>query len=139
MKKMNISKSEQLMLRSFDVPFSREENEKLDRLMSTEETWRREQSRYSALRDMIARKADESFGPFFAERVISRIKRRANEIDYLIWFFFKKYQVLALGILVALLVANIFLADQLTVPSLFGIQKESIEDFITIDLYKDFK
>ena len=84
---------------------------------------------------MLLRTEPDSFGPFFAERIMNMIKQRTQEIDYLIFFFFKKYQVLLVGVLVALLVSNMLLTDQLTVKGILGLDQGTTEDVYTIDLY----
>ena len=51
-----------------------------------------------------------------------RIQGMRIEIDKQIIFFFKKFQLAAAGVLVALFAVNVIFSDQLNVDSIFGIQ-----------------
>lgn len=133
----HFSVNEELLLKSFDVPVSAGEREQLSLGMQNDPTLRRQSDQYLKIRELMLRAEPDSFGPFFAERIIQQLKQRVNEIDYLIFFFFKKYQVLALGVLVALLITNLLFTDQLTLKSIFGIEQETTEDILSIDLYKN--
>jgi len=86
---------------------------------------------------MLLRTEPDSFGPFFAERIMNMIKQRTQEIDYLIFFFFKKYQVVLLGVLVALLVSNMLLTDQLTLKGILGVEQDTTENVFSIDVYEN--
>lgn len=133
----SLTENEKLLLRQLDAPLDGTEAERLSRLLREDQALQAQQRAYLAVREQLARKAPETFGQFFADRVIRQLKKRTEEIDYLILFFFRKYQVVALGIFVALLTANLFLTDQFSVASVFGLEQETIEDFISIDLYEN--
>ncbi len=132
----SFSEHEELLLRSLDAPVSAQDREKLTALMQSEFALRRQSDQYSRIREMMLRQQSDSFGPFFAERIINQLKQRVNEIDYLIFFFFKKYQVLVVGVLVALLIANILLTDQFSLRAIFGLDTPATEDVYSIDAYK---
>lgn len=131
------SVNEELLLKSFDVTVSAREREELSTQMQHDPMLRRQSDQYMKIRELMLRPKPDSFGPFFAERIMHQLKQRVNEIDYLIFFFFRKYQVLVLGVLVALLITNLLLTDQLTLKSLFGIEQEATENILSIDLYKN--
>jgi hypothetical protein len=133
----SFSVNEELLLKSFDVTVSARDREELSTQMQHDPMLRRQSDQYMKIRELMLRPEPDSFGPFFAERIMHQLKQRVNEIDYLIFFFFRKYQVLVLGVLVALLITNILLSDQLTLKSLFGIEQEATEDILSIDLYKN--
>ncbi|MBP9927395.1 MAG: hypothetical protein KBF45_15555 [Cyclobacteriaceae bacterium] len=130
------SEHEELLLRSLDAPVSAQEREKLSALMQSDFTLRRQSDHYSRIREMMLRQQPDTFGPFFAERIMNQLKQRVNEIDYLIFFFFKKYQVLLLGVFVALLITNLLLADQFSLRAIFGLGAPASEDIYSIDAYK---
>jgi hypothetical protein len=56
-------------------------------------------------------------------------------LDYQILFFFKKYQVLVIGIIVALIIANLVLSDELSLRALFGLEADKDENVFSIDVY----
>lgn len=128
---------EKLLLRKLDASLSAAEEVQLTRLLREDSSLQDQQDAYLAVRKKLLRKEPETFGLFFADRVIRQLKKRTEEIDYLILFFFRKYQVVALGIFVALLAANLFLTEQYSLASVFGLEQETIEDIISIDLYQN--
>ena len=129
------SEHEELLLRSWDGSVSARERQTLAEVMQNNPAMRQQSEQYQKIRTMLLRTEPDSFGPFFAERIMNMIKQRTQEIDYLIFFFFKKYQVLLVGVLVALLVCNMLLTDQLTVKGILGLDQGTTEDVYTIDLY----
>lgn len=129
------SEHEELLLRSWDGSVSAGERQTLAEVMQNNPAMRQQSDQYQKIRTMLLRTEPDSFGPFFAERIMNMIKQRTQEIDYLIFFFFKKYQVLLVGVLVALLVSNMLLTDQLTVKGILGLDQGTTEDVYTIDLY----
>ncbi len=133
----HFSVNEELLLKSYDAPVSAHEREALAAQMQSDPTLRRQSDQYVKIRELMLRTDPDSFGPFFAERIVNQLKQRVNEIDYLIFFFFKKYQVLALGVLVALLVTNLLFTDQLSIKALFGVDQDATEEVLSIDLYKN--
>lgn len=126
---------EELLLRSWDGSVSARERQTLAEVMQNNPAMRQQSDQYQKIRTMLLRTEPDSFGPFFAERIMNMIKQRTQEIDYLIFFFFKKYQVLLVGVLVALLVSNMLLTDQLTLKGILGLDEGTTEDVYTIDLY----
>jgi hypothetical protein len=128
--------NDDLFLQSLDGKISEEQKTKLADAMNNDRHLKKKADQFVALRMKLSRKEEDSFGPFFAERIISRIISLKKEIDYQIFFFFKKYQLAAIGIVVALVVLNIVLSDQLTVKSVLGFEDEQVDDMVTIDLYQ---
>lgn len=135
--KQEFSEHEELLLKSWDTSVTARERETLAAAMQNNPVIRSQSDQYQNLRAMLLRPQPDSFGPFFAERVMYMIKQRTQQIDYLIFFFFKKYQVVLLGVLVALFISNILLTDQLSVKGIFGLEQEAAEDVFGIDIYKD--
>ncbi len=129
--------NDDLFLQSLDGKISEKQKLKLAEAIKSDFVLRKNADQFVKLRTKLLRKEEESFGPFFAERIINRIKTLKKEIDYQIFFFFKKYQLAAIGVVVALVVLNIVLSDQLTVKSVLGFEDEHADDIVTIDLYKN--
>jgi hypothetical protein len=135
--KEEFSEHEELLLKSWDTSVTAQERETLAAAMQNNPVIRSQSGQYQHLRTLLLRQQPDSFGPFFAERVMYMIKQRTQQIDYLIFFFFKKYQVVLLGVLVALFISNILLTDQLSVKGIFGLEQEAAEEVFGIDIYKD--
>ena len=129
--------NDDLFLQSLDGKISEEQKLKLAEAMNSDRVLKKNADQFVKLRTTLLRKEEDSFGPFFAERIINRIKSLKKEIDYQIFFFFKKYQLAAIGVVVALVVLNIVLSDQLTVKSVLGFEDEHTDDIVTIDLYQN--
>jgi hypothetical protein len=129
--------NEDLFLQSLDGKISEEQKKRLEEVMNSDLTLRKNADQFVKLRTKLLREEEDSFGPFFAERIINQIKSLKKEIDYQIFFFFKKYQLAAIGVVVALVVLNIVLSDNLTVKSVLGFEDEQVSDIVTIDLYRN--
>ena len=129
--------NENLFLQSLDGKISEEQKIKLTEAMNTDPHLKKNADQFVKLRTRLLRKEEDSFGPFFAERIINRIKSLKKEIDYQIFFFFKKYQLAAIGVVVALVVLNIVLSDQLTLKSVLGFEDEQVDDIVKIDVYQN--
>ncbi len=119
---MNPNEIEDLFLRSFDQPLSETEKEKMLTAMQANAGLAKDLSAFKKIRETVLRERPATFGPYFAQKVITRIKGLRIEIDKQIIFFFKKFQLAAAGVLVALLAVNVIFSDQLNVDSIFGIQ-----------------
>lgn len=89
------------------------------------------------IKEMLFSRNGESFGPFFAERVINKIKSLQQEIEYQLFSFFKKYQLAAIGLVVALLALNITFSDNLSFKSILGFEENTSTEIVQIDLYQD--
>ncbi len=96
-----------------------------------------EENRDHQIKEMLFNKNGESFGPFFAERVINQIKSIQQEVEYQLFSFFKKYQLAAIGLVVALLALNIILSDNLSFKSILGFEEPPSTEIVQIDLYQN--
>jgi hypothetical protein len=128
---------EDLFLQSLDGGLSEQRRQELTDALNKDVRFKKNADQFLKLRGKLLRTEQNSFGPFFAERIVNRIKSLKKEIDYQIFFFFKKYQLAAIGIVVALVVLNIVLSDNLTVKSVLGFEDEQVDDIVTIDLYSN--
>lgn len=103
--------------------------------MTTEESYN------NRIQEILSKGKSQTFGPFFAERVIHHIAMMEEQIEYQLFSFFKKYQLAAIGVVVALLVTNIILSDAWSVSSILGLEKnlatDTVTDILQIDLYQN--
>lgn len=135
---MNIEKKDELLIKSLDSKLSNEERQLLITMMEDDHQLKKYSQQYDKLREMLLRQEPDSFGPFFAERIVNKIKNLRKEIDYQIFFFFKRYQLAAVGIVIALIVLNIVFSDQLTLKSVLGFEDQTSNDLIeNVDLYSE--
>ncbi|MCE2893491.1 MAG: hypothetical protein LW721_03560 [Flammeovirgaceae bacterium] len=103
--------------------------------MTTEENYN------NRIQEILSEGKGQTFGPFFAERVIYHIRVMQDQVEYQLFSFFKKYQLAAIGVVVALLVTNIILSETWSVSSILGLEKnlatDTVTDILQIDLYQD--
>ncbi len=137
---MEKNQKEELLIKSLDAKLSNEERALLMNLLENDHEIKKYSRQYEKLREMLLRQEPDSFGPFFAERIVNKIKNLKKEFDYQIFFFFKKYQLAAMGIVIALIVLNIIFSDQLTLKSVLGFedQNQSATELVeNVDLYSE--
>ncbi len=113
---------EDLFIRSFDEPLNEAEKEQLVSAMRDNPPVARELAAYKDIRETVLRKIPATFGPYFAQKIVTRIQNMHIQIDRQIVFFFKKFQLAAAGVMVALLAVNVIFADQLNISSVLNIQ-----------------
>ncbi|MBS1949760.1 MAG: hypothetical protein OJF59_002614 [Cytophagales bacterium] len=131
------TKNEDLFLQSLDGSVTPEQKEMLTHELAGDFHLRKSADQFLRIREKLKRSEPDSFGPFFAERIINKIKNLKQEVDYQIFFFFKKYQVAVIGVVVALLVLNIIFSDNLSIRSVLGFEDQPKEDTVAINLYQD--
>jgi hypothetical protein len=129
---------EDLFIRSFDEPLNNQEKEELVKGLHTYSGLATDLSTYRRIREAIRRNNAASFRSNFAQRVMNRIENLRVEIDLQIGFFFKKYQLAALGVLIALFAFSAVFSDQLSLKSILGIEENTTDEIIQFDLYKTF-
>ena len=132
---MSTQEIEELYIRSFDDKLP--ENQKAELLIAMRENGglATELSHYKKIREVMLRKTPASFGSYFAKKVIANIQNVGLQIDRQIFAFFKKYQLAAVGVVVALLALNAVFADQLNLQSLFGLENatQTTEEVVSFD------
>lgn len=127
---------EDLFLKSLDGSLSDRDKEILSTSIQKDARLEKTSNQYLQVRQLLHRQEADSFGPFFAERIINHIRTVKSQIDYQIFFFFKKYQLAVVGIIIALVAINIVLSDKLSVKSVLGLEEIAQEEIVFIDLYE---
>ena len=122
---MNTNEIEDLFLRSLDQTLSDTEKGQIVNALKTNTGLAKDISQYKSIRESILRSKPATFGPYFAQKVITKIQNLRVEIDKQIIFFFRKYQLAALGVFIALLAVNVIFSDQVDIPSVLGIKEEA--------------
>ena len=136
---MTLQETEDLFIRSLDEPLSGEEKDVLVKALRANAGWATDISQYKRIRDVLLRSQAATFGPYFAKKVITKIQNLGIEIDRQIVGFFKKYQLVALGVLIALLAVNVVFSDKLSITSVLGIQDTPATDdgIVSFDFYEN--
>lgn len=135
---MTTQEIEDLYIRSFDEPMNKDEKEQLLKMLKANTGLATDLTHYKTNREMLLRKEAATFGPYFAKKVIAKIQNVGIQIDRQILAFFKKYQLAAVGVVIALLALNAVFADQLNLQSLFGLEDTSntADEIISFDFYE---
>ena len=126
---------EDLYIRSFDEPMNAEEKELLLKALKANAGVATDLSHYKKIREVLFRNTPATFGPYFSRKVITKIQNVGIQIDRQILAFFKKYQLAAVGIVIALLALNAVFAEQLNLQSLFGLEDTTTqtEEIVSFD------
>ena len=135
---MTKEKIEELYIRSLDEVLDESETRQLSEAMTSFPELAKELAEYKRLRESVARKKPATFGPYFAQKVIAKIQQGRVEIETQIAFFFKKYQLAALGVFIALLAVNVIFSDRVDVPSILGVEdaaQPAEDDLLSFDFY----
>lgn len=134
---MNATEAENLFIRSLDEIINEAERQQLSEALRNYEGLAQQLEKHRTLRERIVREDNASFGPYFAQKVINRIQSLRTEIDDQIVFFFRKYQLAAIGVFIALLAVNVLFSEQVDVASVFGLQEplsvSADEDVLSFD------
>jgi len=125
---------EDLYIRSFDEPMNAEEKELLLKALKANPGVATDLSNYKKIREVLTKTNPSTFGTYFSKKVISKIQNVGIQIDRQIIAFFKKYQLAAVGVVIALLALNAVFADQLNLQSLFGLEDTTqTEEIVSFD------
>lgn len=125
-------------LRSLDAPLQPKTQQALQQALENNPALQQAAGHYQRIRSGLVRNdRHATFGPFFAESVVQRIRHLRDAIDRQIFLFFRRYQLAAWGILVALLIVNMYFSDRLSVPSVLGIEKTEADDLLTLDIFQE--
>ena len=135
---MTVQEIEDLYIRSFDETMSSGDKDKLLNALRANPGLATELSEYKKIRDVSLRKKPASFGPYFAVKLVAKIQNVGIQIDRQIFAFFKKFQLAAVGVVIALLALNVIFADELNLKSLFGLEDSlnTTEEIVSFDFYE---
>ncbi|MFQ5752288.1 MAG: hypothetical protein ACE5HI_09850 [bacterium] len=125
-----------LLYRSFDEELSKAEQSELKKALAASPELQKEKVRIAELRQAIAINAERSFRPFFAARVMQRLKTDApKEEDFfasLVWAFQRIALVGAIAILL-LIANNILINNNRSLDSILAIPQLSVADVWQLD------
>jgi len=129
---------EEMYLRSLDGPLTKAESELLAHALEADPLLASELNNYVRIREAARSKNPASFGPGFSSSVITTISQVGWQIDQYLLLLFKRYQLVAMGVVVALLALNAVFAEQLTLPAIFGFDQAAApaEDIAAFDFYE---
>jgi hypothetical protein len=129
-----------LIYRSFDDDLTEKEQEQLAEALEKSEMLQQIKEEISALRKDISNSAAQSFKPFFAERVMSRIDS-ANKEEYSpdifyrsLWAVFRPLAIACTVIVIALLSYNLVKGKIISTDEIFYISETAVEEILQLPL-----
>lgn len=134
-------KALKLLYRSLDVDLKVKDQHRLDKALEESEELRKEKERILVQRQAVADSAGQSFGPFFAERVIQRIETLSPKKNGLEVFYenfmaaFRKVAIVSAVVLVLLISYNVIKSDIVPEDELFFMADTTMEEILDLPLF----
>jgi hypothetical protein len=125
---MNEHELEDLYIRALDFPMSTAEKAKFLTALKRYPALPRQLIMHDKIRELASTKEPATFGPYFAAKLVHKIEQTGVVIDRQIFSFFKRFQLAAVGVVVALLILNMVFADQTSLKSIFGLDRTATQD-----------
>ena len=135
---MNQQELEDVFIRSLDVPMSAEEKEQFLNNLTSNAALAKELAKHKKIRELIRANEPATFGPYFANKLVLKIQNTGVVIDRQVFAFFKKFQLAALGVVVALLILNVAFAEHTTIKAILGFENttDTEEEIASFDFYE---
>ncbi len=130
-----------LLYRSFDSDLDEEEKKLLEEAMKKSEDLRKEKEQIEAQRQSISNSAVQSFKPFFAERVMSRIHALGETEDALENFYeslkavFRRLTIVGAVVMIALISYNLIVGEGLSPDEAFYVSELTYEEILQLPLF----
>jgi len=130
-----------LLYRSLDGDLKDKDQKKLDEALEKSEDLRKEKKRVLAQRQAVADSAGQSFGPFFAERVINQIEGLEQEKNGWEAFYeslmaaFRKVAIVSAVVLLLLISYNLVKSDIVPEDEFFFMADTTIEKILDLPLF----
>lgn len=129
---------EELYIRSLDTTLTPIEKDLLRNGMATHPGLATLLHQHQDVRQKMRAPSRATFGTSFADKVTQTIADSNIVVERLVFTIFKKYQLVAAGILVALLILNVSVMENFSLPVLFGLESDvaaDSTDTLILDLY----
>ena len=123
----------QLIYRSFDSELSAEEQEQLDKALALSAELRAEQAKISAIRNKVLQSKEPAFRPFFADRVMARIRSANNAAGKELFFeslisVFKPLAIAAAILIIIITSYNMNRAGQVSLEAAMALPEVALEE-----------
>lgn len=123
----------ELLYRSFDEELAPNERQRLDDALAKSAALREEKERMTAMRAMISDSSKKSFHPFFAEKVMRRLRQAESDpetfLDSLISVF-RPVAFAAIIILIMLISYNLNKTENYSLAGALGEHQVTLEEVI---------
>ncbi len=136
---MNKQETEDLYILSLDQKLAPADEERLLTALREHPDWARSLLQHKTAREFLRASSPATFGPYFTAKLIHKIQNTGVVIDRQLFGMFKKFQLAAVGVVVALLILNVALAEQGSWKSVLGIEEDTstpLEQQVPFDFYE---
>lgn len=130
-----------LLYRSFDDDLEEKEQNQLAEALKDSEDLRKEKEQIEAQRQAVSASAIQSFKPFFAERVMSRIHALGEKEDTLETFYesfkavFRRLAIVGTVVMIALISYNLIIGEGLSPDEAFYVSELTFEEILQLPLF----
>jgi len=123
------SKILELLYRSFDKELNPNEQHQLEKALADSKELREEKERIANMRTMISDSGEHKFHPFFAEKVMRRIRAEQTQENFLdsLVHVFRPVAIAATVVLIALMSYNVLKSNDVSVASAFAQPEVTLE------------
>lgn len=131
----------ELLYRSFDDNLKEKEQKQLAETLENSKELRQEKELIAAQRQAVSDSAAQSFKPFFAERVMNRIKEISEKKNTLETFYdtfkavFQRFAIAGAVIMLALIIYNLGIGDSLSIEEIFYASDFTFEEILQLPLF----
>ncbi len=122
-----------LLLRSLDAPLPETEQRRLTLALDTSADLRAMREELVRLRTGLRTEGNESFKPFFADRVINRLSTHRQPIAEYFVAAFRSVAIGAAALVIILSVYNISRENSFTFDSALGIHHQTLEQILALE------
>ena len=139
---MNKQEMEDLYILSLDQPLAPADNDRLLTALQEHPDWTRSLAQHKSTRELLRAGSPATFGPYFASKLMHKLQNTGAVIDRQLFGIFRKFQLAAIGVVVALLILNVALSEQGGWKSVLGIEENTgtpPEQQVPFDFYETLK
>lgn len=136
---MNKQETEDLYILSLDQPLAPADEDRLQTALQEHPDWARSLAHHRTARELLRASSPATFGPYFASKLMHKLQNTGAVIDRQLFGIFRKFQLAAIGVVVALLILNVALSEQSGWKSVLGIEKDTStppEQQVPFDFYE---
>ena len=125
-------------INSLDQPVSDSEQKKLEALLQNDAVLKNEKGLHDKVRSLLSVTEKQSFGPYFANKVLAKLEQREVALEDYVFSFFNRYKLVAIGSLMLLFILNTALSDQGTLKEVFGLRTSvtTEDEIVSFDYYQ---
>jgi hypothetical protein len=128
-----------LLYRSFDTRLSGKEQSKLENALADNEEISKEAKTLDKMRHIIAESGGSAFDPFFADRVLVRLREEDEDFIKALFWSFKRIVIVGAATIVLLMVNNFITGGEFSLDSALGLPQLTLEETLSLNQFFEGK